>query len=258
MIRFTDVQLYHWVASLLWPLTRVLGLIGSAPLFSQANVPVAEKIGLGMLLTLVMAPNLPAMPDIDPASLPGLMILTQQLMIGLIMGFIMNIIFMAIDLTATLGSLTMGLGFASFYDPRTQGQSSAINQLFSIMTILVFFQINGHLLLIAALADSFTLLPIGQWPSHDMLWQLANWSGILFTAGLQLSLPIVTALLITNLTLGILTRAAPQLNLFGIGFPVTLGVGFVMLLLSLDYLARPLQNLLMQGLTYTRQIWIHA
>lgn len=258
MIRFSDIQLYHWVASLLWPLTRILGLIGSAPLFSQANIPTTEKLGLGMLLTLIIAPNLPAIPNIDPASLPGLLILAQQLMIGVIMGFIMNIIFMAIDLTATLGSLTMGLGFASFYDPQTQGQSSAINQLFSIMTILVFFQINGHLLLITALADSFTLLPIGQWPTHDLLWQLANWSGILFTAGLQLSLPVVTALLITNLTLGILTRAAPQLNLFGIGFPITLGVGFTVLLLSLDYLARPLQNLLLQGLTYTRQIWVHT
>ncbi len=257
MIHFTDTQLYGLIAGLLWPLTRILGMIASAPLFSQADIPMTAKIGLGVVLTLVIAPSLPLLPVIDPASPAGLLILAQQAIIGLSIGFIMNITFMAVDLAASMAGLTMGLGFASFFDPQTQGQSNAINQFLAIMTILIFFQINGHLMLIAALADSFTLLPIGQWPDKSVFWHLVNWSGIIFTAGVQLSLPIVTALLITNLTLGILTRAAPQLNLFGIGFPITIGIGFISLLLSLDYMNRPLQNLLLRGLEFSRQIWVH-
>lgn len=255
MISFTDIQLYAWISGLLWPLARILGLISTAPVFSQANVPLPVKLGLGVALTLVIAPVLPHMPTADPASPAGLMILAQQMMIGMALGFVMNLVFMAVDVAGTLTGLTMGLGFASFFDPQTQGQTNAINQLLTIMAMLIFFQINGHLAMISVLADSFASLPVGQSPDRSAYWHILQWSEILFSSGIQLSLPMVAALLATNIALGILTRAAPQLNLFGIGFPITISLGFVTLMLSLDYLNQPMQHVLNDGFLFMRQMW---
>ncbi len=254
MISFTDTQLYAWLAGLIWPLARVLGLLGTAPLFGQATIPAPAKVGLGMAITVLLMPVLPAMPAVEPSSPAGLLILAQQILIGMSMGFVMNLVFMAVDLAGSLSGLTMGLGFASFYDPQTRGQSNAINQLLAILMTLSFLQLNGHLALLTVLAESFRSLPVGQWPHQGVFWQAAIWGGTIFSAGVQLSLPIITTLLIANLALGILTRAAPQLNLFGIGFPLTIGIGFVAMLLSLDYLQRPLQQLLLDGINFLRRL----
>ncbi len=248
MISFTDTQLYTWLAGLMWPLARILGLIGTAPVFAQSVIPVPAKVGLGLAITLLLSPVLPAMPSVDPASAAGLLILAQQILIGMAMGFVMNLVFMSVDMAGSLMGLTMGLGFATFYDPQTQGQSNAINQILAIVITLIFLQTNGHLAVLSVLAESFQRLPVGVWPHQGVFWQAATWGKDIFSAGVQLSLPVVTALLITNLALGILTRAAPQLNLFGIGFPLTIGIGFMVLLLSMDYLQGPLQQQLTIGL----------
>ncbi|MDA8224619.1 MAG: flagellar biosynthetic protein FliR [Betaproteobacteria bacterium] len=258
MIHFTDTQLYAWIAGLVWPLSRILGLISSAPVFGQANVPLLSKLGLGIVLTLLLAPVLPPMPAIDPSSPAGLLILAQQVMIGLSLGFIMNLVFMAIDIAGSLAGLTMGLGFASFFDPQTEGQTNAVNQLLALLATLVFLQLNGHLVLISVLADSFRHLPVGQWPDRSVVWQILEWSKLLFSAGIQLALPVVTALLITNVALGILTRAAPQLNLFGIGFPVTISIGFITLLLSLQLMLHPMEVLFDKALQLLSSLTAHT
>lgn len=255
MITLTSAELNTWISSILWPLTRILGLVAVAPLFGNISVPARVKIGLGVMLALVMAPSVPALPAADPMSYAGLIILMQQLVIGLAIGFAMRIVFAGVEMAGEITGMTMGLGFATFYDPQTRGQSSAISQFLSLLTIMVYLASNLHLVLLSALADSFVSLPITATPSGAQLSQtMVAWGGRIFSAGVQLSLPIVAALLITNLALGILTRAAPQLNLFGIGFPITIGVGFIMLAVTLPYLATPIGNLFQEGLGTIRQM----
>jgi flagellar biosynthetic protein FliR len=255
MITFTSVELNTWIASFLWPLTRIMGLITIAPLFGNASIPARVKIALGILLALVIAPTVPSLPAMDPMSLPGLLILTQQFIIGLAMGFAMRIVFAAVEMAGEISGMTMGLGFATFFNPQSRGRSSAISQFLALLTLMVYLATNLHLVLLSTLAESFTTMPISALPMGGQVFQqLVEWGGKIFSAGVQLSLPIVAALLITNIALGILTRAAPQLNLFGIGFPVTIGVGFIMIGLTLPYLATPLDRLFQESIEMIRQM----
>jgi flagellar biosynthesis protein FliR len=255
MITFTSIQLNAWLAAFLFPLTRILGLIASAPMFGNAAVPVSVKVSLGALMTLIVAPTLPAMPPVDPGSWQGMLIMAQQLVVGLAMGFAMRLVFAAIELAGEVSSLTMGLGFATFFDPSTSGRSSAISQFLALVATMAFLAVNAHLALLSALVESFASLPIGgSLMDGGGSLELARWGARVFSAGLQISLPIVAALLVTNIAMGILTRAAPQLNLFGIGFPITLGVGLLSISLALPYLGTPIINLFNQGIEVSRAI----
>jgi len=255
MITLTSGELNAWIASLLWPLTRILGLVTAAPLFGNNAVPTSIKVALGLLLATIMAPAIPAVPNVDPMSLAGLLILVQELLIGVAMGFSMRLVFAAIEFAGEVASMTMGLGFATFFDPNSAGRSSAVGQLLALVATMAFLAVNAHLVLISALAESFFTLPISATPmSLGAPLEMVKWGGRIFSAGLQLSLPIIAALLITNVALGILTRAAPQLNLFGIGFPITLGVGFLTISLVMPYLGAPIVNLFNQGIEAARLI----
>ncbi len=255
MVEFTSAQLFGWVSAFLWPLTRILGVMASAPLLSHKSVPTRVKLGLGLLLAMIIAPTLPPFPEQDPLSWAGLLILAQQMLIGLAIGFVLRIIFSGVELAGEMIGMTMGLGFATFFDPSSQGRSSVISQFLSLLLLLLFIGSDLHLLLIEVLVESFTLLPITTEPmQRNGLQQIAYWGARIFGLGLQLAMPALTALLITNMALGVLTRAAPQLNLFGIGFPVTMTVGFVMIMLSLPYWGTPMYEALREGLAMARQI----
>lgn len=149
----------------------------------------------------------------------------------------------------------MGLGFASFFDPASGGQSTSISQFFGMLAILVFLSINGHLLLISAMLESFHTLPISaDGLTHINGMTIAMWASNIFSAGLMMAMPVLAALLITNMALGILTRTAPQLNLFGIGFPITIGMGFLIIALSLPSMLKPMQHLINESFSFVGQI----
>jgi flagellar biosynthetic protein FliR len=253
MITVSSADINMWIAGLLWPLTRILALIAAAPILGNTAVPARIKVMLGVMLAVIVAPSVPAAPAVDPMSLAGLLILAQEMLIGLAMGFSIRIIFAAVEMAGEISSLTMGLGFATFFDPNTRGRSSAISQFLSLVATMAFLAVNAHLVLLSALVESFSTLPVSASPIYGGGFkQMADWGGKIFSTGVQLSLPIVAALLITNVALGILTRAAPQLNLFGIGFPITLGVGLLVIAMTLPYLATPLQNLFLDGIERAR------
>ena len=244
-----------WIAALLWPLSRILGLISASPLFGNNSFPLSSKVGLSVMLALIIAPTVPALPAADPMSMAGLMIVVQEMLIGLAMGFSMRIVFAAVEMAGEVTSMTMGLGFATVFDPQSRGRSSAVSQFIALLATMAFLAVNGHLVLLEVLAESFTALPISATPvSSSLPLQVARWGSIIFSTGVQLSLPIVAALLITTVALGILTRAAPQLNIFGIGFPISLGVGIIMLGQIIPYLDTPLQNLFNEGMEASRKI----
>jgi len=249
MIEFSSAQLDAWVAAFFLPLARILALLSAAPPFSNAALPRRIRLGLGLSIALVLVPALPSLPSISPASGAGLFLLAQQLLIGLAMGFAMRLVVAAVDYAGTAIGLEMGLGFATFYDPQNTSQTPVIAEFISLLAILVLLSIDGHLMIVATLAKSFEALPIGATTLAAGSWSnFAHAGAIVFSSGLLLSLPIVTAMLITNIALGVLTRAAPQLNLFAIGFPITLIGGFAVLILCLNYLATPLTQLFGHGL----------
>ena len=255
MITLTSEQLNTWIAALLWPLSRILGLIASAPMFGNSSVPTRVKVALGLMLAAVIGPAIPALPAADPLSLAGLLILVKEMLVGLAMGLSMRIVFAAVEMAGEVSSLTMGLGFASFFDPQTRGNSSAISQFLTLMATMALLAVNVHLVLLEVLAESFVSMPVSAAPVSGLgFLELAKWGGHIFSAGLQLGLPMIAALLITNVALGVLTRAAPQLNLFGIGFPISLGVGILVIGLALPYLSTPLQRLFNQGIETARSL----
>lgn len=254
MISVSSDLLQTWIISLLWPLTRVLGVIAAAPIFSHTAIPNQVKLGLGIMLTLIIVPTLAPMPHFEIFSFQGLLILVQQLVIGLAIGFSMRLIFSAVELAGQLIGMSMGLGFASFYDPQSQGQSTAVNQFLVLIAMLIFLSLDGHLLIITAVANSFITMPIAVGGSGINPLKIAMWGETIFSSGLMLALPAVTALLITNMALGILTKTAPQLNLFGIGFPVTLSIGLVVLALSLPGMLKPIENFIEQGVSNMSQV----
>jgi len=255
MISFTTTELYAWIGGLLWPLTRILGLVAAAPVFGNTGVPMLIKTTLGVTLAAIVAPTLPPVPIVDPTSWAGILILGQELLIGVAMGFAMRLVFAAVEFAGEVASSSMGLSFATFFDPTSAGRSSAISQFLALVATMAFLAMNAHLVLVEALVESFFTLPVSATPmSLGAPLEMVRWGGRIFSAGLQLAMPIVAALLITNIALAILTRAAPQLNLFGIGFPITLGAGFLVISLTLPYLGTPLQNLFNQGIEAGRRI----
>jgi len=254
MLHISSEQLILWINAFIWPLTRILGLIAMAPVFGSSAVPVRVKISFGVMVTLIVSPTLQNLPHIDPVSIAGMLILIQQFIIGVAMGFAIQIVFAAVDMAGYLISMSMGLGFASFYDPQTHGSTPALSQFLSLVATMLFLSLNMHLTLLSALVDSFNTMPIGMdLSAHPGIWfHIANAGAAIFSSGLQMALPVITALLVTNIALGILTKAAPQLNLFGIGFPITMAVGFLMLMIIIPNLAAPMQHLFEMGIEGAR------
>jgi flagellar biosynthetic protein FliR len=247
MINITSMQLEAWLAAFIFPLARILALVASAPVIGNKQVPARVKVGFGMLITFLIAPTLNIPAEIEASSGPGLFILVQQILVGLAMGFSMRLIFTAIEMSGDIMGLQIGLGFASFFDPINSSNSQVIAQFLGILAALSFLSMDGHLQMLSVMAQSFQVFPISvQPPSAHAMHTLALWGGSIFAHALQMSLPLIAALLITNLALGILTRSAPQLNIFAIGFPLTLVVGFTTLMLLMPYFG-PLLDIFMQS-----------
>lgn len=249
MLSVTSAQLTAWIAAFIFPLARILALISSAPILGNKQIPIRIKISLAMLFTVIVAPTITVPANIDPTSAQGMLILVQQILAGLAMGFSMRLIFTAVEMAGDLAGMQMGLGFASFYDPVNASYTPVIAQFLGILATLAFLGMNGHLYMLAALADSFQAFPISAaLPAAGAFRTLTEWGSTIFMHALQLSMPIIGALMITNLALGILTRSAPQLNIFAVGFPITLTVGFATLALTLPYLAPMLDHVINEGL----------
>ena len=204
------------------------------PVFSIRAVPARVRLVLSVAITFVIMPLLPPLPRVDMFSYAGGMVAIQQLTIGLMIGFIIQLVFAAIVFAGQGIAYSMGLGFASMVDPQSGQQVPVVAQLYVITGTLVFLSLNGHLLLIKLLLDSFTSLPIGMAGlGKTDIWIVIAWSSRLFAGGLLLAMPVIISLLLVNISFGVATRAAPQLNIFSVGFPVTLMLGIVLIWLTL-------------------------
>ncbi|MFO1319752.1 MAG: flagellar biosynthetic protein FliR [Burkholderiales bacterium] len=234
MIGFTVAQFTEILAGIGWPFIRILSFIATEPVLGNRSVPLRAKILLALFLAGLIAPTLPAVPRVELMSAAGILVLGQQLLIGVSMGFMARIAVAAAEMAGQLAGLQVGLGFAVFFDPAGSGQTPVVAQFYGLIAILTLLATNGHHLLLTALSESFRTLPIAAEPLASAGFRsVVFWGGEIFRIGLMMALPVVGALLVANVAIGILTRAAPQLNLFAVGFPITLSLGFLMLYLSL-------------------------
>ena len=237
-----------WLAAIFWPFVRVLAVFMSAPVLSNRVIPVRVKIGLALAIAIIAAPATtePALP-IFSAAAP--LLLLQQILAGVLMGFGIKVVFAAVDMAGNVIGLQMGLSFASFIDPVNSNQTPLIGSFLNLLTTLLFLALDGHLALLAAATRSFDLLPISTQFFTGVGWErlIATGTG-LFQLGLQISLPVLATMLVINLTLGVMSRAAPQLNLFSVGFPLTALTGIVLFAVFLPNLVAALSAALSASL----------
>lgn len=245
---FSESMLLELLNAWFWPFVRISGLVMVAPVLNGNSVTPRIKMLLTLSLTALIAPTLPPMPAVPLMSAEGLLLTAQQLFIGIMLGFIVQMVFDAMVVAGETAAMSMGLGFATFLDAERGVSVPVLSQFYLILTTLTYLAIDGHLALMEVLAQSFRSLPVslpGDLSSgQDLAWELLSFGTTMFGGGLQIALPAVCALLIVNIAFGVISRAAPSLNMFAIGFPVSLVMGFAILLISLPATQAALMTLL--------------
>jgi flagellar biosynthetic protein FliR len=234
MLSFTSGQLEGWLIQLLWPFVRIGACLMVAPIFGARFVPPRVRIVLAAAITVLIVPLLPPPPAVAPLSPYGIIITLQQVLIGAATGFVLQVAFDALAMGGQLLSNGMGLSFAFNVDPLRGYGTPVLGQFYMILVTLTFLVLDGHLMLIRMLVDGFRTLPITVAGPDPANWlNVANWGAELFSGALRIALPGITAILVTNLAFGVMSRAAPTLNLFAVGFPITLALGLLIVLFGL-------------------------
>jgi flagellar biosynthesis protein FliR len=240
VISITEAQLAALISPIFWPFLRVLAVFTAAPVFSSRAFPMRAKIALAFFVALATQASVPVAPVIgfDSPNVWGVVV--QQIGIGLAIGFAVRLVFAAVELAGEVVGFQMGLNFASFFDPTLNAQSSAVARFFGQMTALLFVVMNGHLMVLMALTQSFHSFPVDQNFLQSLgQMQLYRLGTDLFASALWIALPMIGMLMFTNLALGIISRVAPQMNIFAVGFPITLVVGLVGIAVTLPMLDQP-------------------
>ena len=250
MLTFTEADVLAWLTPLLWPFLRVVALFSALPVLAQRTVPARVRIGLAFFVALCAQASLPPVAPIALDSSAAVLAVLQQVLIGVSLGFAVRIVFAAVEFAGELVGLQMGMNFATFFNPMSGGEQTAVSRFYGVTIAWLFIVINGHLAVIAAVIKSFEAFPVGPQP-FAFLSALAphTWGAEVFSLGLWIALPLIAMLLFVNIVLGIISRVAQQMNVFAIGFPVTLGVGLIGMMLTLPLMQVPFTMALERMLT---------
>lgn len=255
MVEVTFDQLQGWLVAFLWPFMRLAAFIMAAPLWGHSSINNQVKIGIAAVLAVIISPSLPPLPQVPIFSWASFGIIVEQMLIGIAIGLVMRVTLTVVQAAGEFIGLQMGLAFAVFFDPNTGAQTMVLARFLYIITLLMLLAFNGHLVVIELLAISFDTLPIGMGGFNPGAWEmLARYGGTIFSSGLLLALPVVAALLIINLSLGILNRAAPQLTVFSVGFPMTLTIGLALIMILMGDLGSFLESLFAEGFSFIQQL----
>jgi flagellar biosynthetic protein FliR len=226
------------------PFLRISAMMVVAPIFSAPGFNLRARVLLSVLIAALVAPSISLPANFELISLMGLVVAIQEIGVGLMIGFILQLAFGAIVFGAQAMSMTMGLGFAMAVDPQNGVQVPVVAQLYVILGTLLFLAVDGHLALINAVARSYDFVPAGSVSmSPTSFSALISLGSIVFAGGILLALPVMTALLLINLAFGIITRTAPQLNIFAVGFPVTILAGLFIMFLVMPGFINALSNM---------------
>lgn len=244
MISLTEEQILGWLTPLLWPFLRTLALFSALPVLGTRTVPARVRVALAAFIAWSAQASLPepmaGVAGLPLDSPPMVMLVLQQLVIGLSMGFAVRIVFAAVEFAGEVIGLQMGLNFAGFFDPVTASSGTATGRFMGTIVAWLFVVGGGHLMVIAAVVRSFEAFPAG--PEPFAFLKAAHperWGAEVFALGLAIALPLLAVLLLVNLVMGVVSRVASQLNVFSVGFPITLGVGLLGLLLTMPALQEP-------------------
>jgi flagellar biosynthesis protein FliR len=244
-IAFSEAQILALVSPILWPFLRLLAVFTSAPVLSSRAVPIRVKIALALFVSLACQGTIPSALNYSILSPEWIGVVFQQVLIGLAMGFAVRLVFGAMELAGEIVGFQMGLNFAAFFDPSLNSQSSAVSRFFGQMATLLFVVLNGHIMLIVAVTKSFETFPVDPHFLNAMAkLQMYQLGADLFASALWIALPVVGMLLFVNVALGIVSRVAPQINIFAVGFPLTLMVGLVGIAVTLPALDQPMLMLM--------------
>ena len=228
-----------------WTFARIGALLVAAPLFGARTVPPRARVMLALLISLTVFPQVAVPVDVEVLSSAGAIVLGREIVIGFTLGFLVQMLFGAVAMAGEIIAMSMGLAFASVVDPDHGVSVPVIGQHFVVMSTLLFLALNGHLALLALVVESFSLLPpgVGGLGAAGFA-DVAASAGQMFEAATMIALPAATALLVASVSMGLIARSAPQLNIFSVGFPLTLMLGIVALLFSLPLLAPQFEQLM--------------
>ena len=240
MPTFTEADIMAWVMPVFWPFLRILAVFSSAPIFSSRSVPVRTRVGLAFIVAVCAQAGLPPQPLIGLTDPMAFQVVLQQIVLGVSIGLAVRIVFASVELAGELIGLQMGLNFAGFFDPTTNSQTSTVGRFFGNITMLLFVVLGGHLMLLQVVVASFETFPVGgnAFESINRL-RLHELGAVMFRYGLWIALPMIGMLLFINIVLGIVSRVAPQMNAFAIGFPLTLSAGLLGIAFTLPMLDTP-------------------
>ncbi|MCL1076644.1 flagellar type III secretion system protein FliR [Parashewanella spongiae] len=222
------------IAGYMWPLFRISSMLMVMAIFGANTTPARVRLLLSVAITIAIAPILPPMPNTELFSLPAVFITAQQILIGVAMGFVSLMLMNTFVLTGQIIGMQTSLGFASMVDPGSGQQVPAVGNFFLILSTFIFLAVDGHLLMLKMLIASFETIPVSENGINIANYRaMAYWGSYMFGAALTMSISAILALLLINLSFGVMTRAAPQLNIFSIGFPITMLSGLLILWLTL-------------------------
>jgi len=241
--------LIEGLAIYIWPFVRIGAFLMVMPVIGGSFVQTKVRLLLAVALTAVLAPVIPTTPSLDVLSVAGLVTMIQEIAIGVAMGFLVQLVFDAIALGGQVIGMSMGLGFAVFLDRARGVNIPVLGQLFLMLGMLIFLSMDGHLAMIRLLADSFHAWPISVGGlTMPALTELLLWTGQMFVYAMKIALPAITAILVVNLSFGVMSRAAPTLNLFAVGFPVAMLLGFVVIFLNMGVLQENVSSFIERSL----------
>ncbi len=226
----SEEQLMQFIGQYIWPLMRISAFYFAVPVIGARTVPARVRIILSLFTVIILVPVLPPAPVTSLLSLQGFFLVIQEVLIGLTLGFCMQVVMHVFVLAGQFIAMKMGLGFAAMNDPSSGVSVTILSQFYLLLSTLLFLSVNGHLVVLQLLIDSFTTFPIGgvgMTSGHfATIVGMGSW---LFSAALLITLPLFTSLLIVNMSFGVMSRSAPQMNVFTVGFPITLILGFILM-----------------------------
>jgi len=254
---FTDGQILEAVGRYFFPLCRISAFFLAVPIIGTQLVPARVRFILAAAITILVAPILPPIPTVPSLSVETLFIVLQQVLIGLAMGFVMQVVFHLFVVAGQLMANKMGLGFAAMNDPSSGVTVTVISQFYLMLSTLLFLSLNGHLIMVDVLANSFQTLPIGQTGiALENYWRIVELGSWMFSKALIVAMPVLTSLLVVNLAFGVMSRSAPQINVFTVGFPITLIFGLILISFSLTNYLPNYEALIDEGFLFLNDILI--
>lgn len=255
MFELTDTEIAQFIGNFFFPLVRITAFLLAAPIFGTRIVTARVRVVLGVMCTIIVAPLLPAGPQYEALSLTSFIIITQQVLIGITLAFVFQVMFQVFVMAGQYMAMSMGLGFASMNDPSSGLTVTILSQFYLMVTTVLFVSINGHLVIIQILIDSFDVMPIGTngFSAIDY-YKVLGLGGWMFAGGLTIALPVLTALLIVNIAFGVMSRSAPQINVFAVGFPMTLVFGLLIMWFGFDAFLPAFREFTSQGFIFSQEL----